>query len=160
MFSNAALHWITDHRSLWRDIDNILNPGGTIRFSFAAKGNSGNFLDAVGEIMDHSDFSSLFDDFAWPWYNPSIDEYREIIGSFEFSRMTVWTENRDRYFPDRDSLVGWIDQPCIVPFLAHLNEKTGPLFRDRVVDLTERKTECPDGRYFETFERINIYAVK
>lgn len=160
IFSNAALHWITDHYRLWKDIDGILMSGASVRFSFAGKGNSANFIEAVRAVMSHSNFSSLFDDFVWPWYNPSVEEYRELTEGMGFSRMTVWGENRDRYFPDRDALVGWIDQPCLVPFLEHLDKDTGASFRDRVVDLTVEKTSCPDGRYFEKFERINIYAEK
>lgn len=32
----------------------------------------------------------------------------------------VWGENADRYFPDEEAMVAWIDQPSLVPFLAAL----------------------------------------
>jgi trans-aconitate methyltransferase len=57
-------------------------------------------------------------------------------------------------------MVGWVDQPSIVPFLQHLDERTGRRFRDRVVESMLERTRQTDGRYWETFRRINVFARK
>lgn len=66
-------------------------------------------------------------------------------------------ENADRHFTEAE-LVLWIDQPSIVPFLARVKSDDKQAFRDDVVDRMLLKTRTPDGRYFETFRRLNLRA--
>ena len=54
----------------------------------------------------------------------------------------------------------WIDQPSLVPFLAHVPEQDKEAFRTFVVDRMIQETRQPDGRCFETFRRINVAATK
>ena len=57
-------------------------------------------------------------------------------------------------------MVGWIDQPSLVPFLAHLPEQAKVSFRNFVVSKMIGETKQEDGRCFETFRRINVSAAK
>jgi trans-aconitate methyltransferase len=79
---------------------------------------------------------------------------------FCFSDGRVWGENADRLFPDEDAMVKWIDQPSLVPFLLHVEESARQSFRSFVVELMIRRTRQADGRCFETFRRINLFARK
>jgi trans-aconitate methyltransferase len=72
----------------------------------------------------------------------------------------VWGENADRYFPDAGEMIRWIDQPSLVPFLAHLPERARPRFREYVIMRMIEETRQDDGRCFETFRRINVSAEK
>ena len=72
----------------------------------------------------------------------------------------VWGENADRYFPDAEEMIKWIDQPSLVPFLAHLPETAKPRLREYVVKRMIEETRQDDGRCFETFRRINVSARK
>jgi trans-aconitate methyltransferase len=55
-------------------------------------------------------------------------------------------------------MVGWIDQPSLVPFRQHLDEATGDRFRAEVIARMAGRTREADGRCFETFRRINVLA--
>ena len=57
-------------------------------------------------------------------------------------------------------MIRWIDQPSIVPFLRLVDEKQKEKFRNIVIEEMTKKTEQTDGRCFETFRRINVYAKK
>ena len=57
-------------------------------------------------------------------------------------------------------MVRWVDQPSLVPFLAHLDDNTGPAFRDAVVARMIEETRLPDSRCFEAFRRVNVWAKK
>ena len=57
-------------------------------------------------------------------------------------------------------MIRWIDQPSIVPFINHLPEEKRKEFRNIVVDKMIEKTKQKDGRCFETFRRINVFAKK
>lgn len=160
VFSNAALHWIKDHSRLLRSVRGALREGGVIRFNFAGDGNCSNFFKVIGEAMAQERFQRYFEDFEWPWYMPSITQYRSLIEASGFRNTKVWGENADRYFSDVQTMVNWVDQPSLVPFLALVADADKEEFRDYVVRRMVEETIQEDKRCFETFRRINVYAEK
>jgi len=160
IFSNATLHWIKNHTVLLNNVYKALKPGGKVRFNFAADGNCINFFSVVREVMKEESFSSYFKGFEWPWYMPTIKQYEDLLNKIPFREFRVWYENADRYFPDASAMTGWIDQPSIVPFLKYLDDDKKKHFRDTVVNQMIRETLQADGTCFETFRRVNLFAVK
>jgi trans-aconitate 2-methyltransferase len=160
VFSNATLHWVKDHRRLYRNVSRALRPGGRIRFNFAGEGNCSNFFKVVRQAMGTDRFGGHFTRFDWPWYMPSVDEYLHLAESSGLRDVRVWPENADRYFPDVETMIRWIDQPSLVPFLACVPACDKTEFRDFVVRRMIEETKQSDGRCFETFRRINVSAVK
>ena len=160
IFSNATLHWVKDHRRLYQRVGKSLRDNGRIRLNFAGDGNCSNFLRVVREAMSEKDFAACFADFPWPWYMPTIDEYATLVKSTGLTDVKVWGENADRFFPDVNTMIRWIDQPSIVPFLACVPDQQKSAFREFVVGRTIEETKQDDGRCFETFRRVNVYARK
>jgi trans-aconitate 2-methyltransferase len=89
-----------------------------------------------------------------------LKEYETLIKQLPFLEVKVWEEVADRYFPDEETLIKWIDQPSIVPFLEAIPASKKQGFRDYVVEKMLEDTLQADGRYFETFRRINVSAKK
>jgi trans-aconitate methyltransferase len=160
IFSNATLHWILDHERLLENCYRALCPGGAIRFNFAEEGNCSNFYAVVREAMEMDEYNEYFVDFSWPWYMPPVDTYRRVVEQTRFRETKVWPEKADRYFPDEDSMIRWIDQPAIVPFLRHIAPGKAKKFRDLVVEGMILRTKQSGGTCFETFRRINVLAHK
>ena len=161
IFSNAALHWVKDHKKLFDKCDNVLKDGGRIIFNFAGNGNCENFFQVVKEIAMYEEYSTYFKGFEWPWYMPSINEYKKLAEETKvFKNINVYEEDADRYFQNKEELIGWIDQPSIVPFINILPENIRKEFRDKVIEKMLKRTKQEDGTYFETFRRINILAEK
>ena len=160
VFSNATLHWIKDHKTLMRNVFKGLKDQGTVRFQFAGDGNCSNLFKVLKKVMDMDEYAGYFDRFDWPWYMPSIDEYRMLMEQTGFALTKVCPENADRYFTDAKEMIGWIDQPSIVPFLSSISAKDKKGFRDAVVEQMIERTIQDDGRCFETFRRLNVLARK
>ncbi|HHE31830.1 MAG TPA: methyltransferase domain-containing protein [Chlorobaculum parvum] len=160
IFSNAALHWVKDHEKLLRNVRRALRPGGRVRFNFAGEGNCMAFFRVICEAMSDERFRSFFAAFEWPWFMPPQEVYHELAEVSGLRNVEVWDENADRYFPDADTIIRWIDQPSIVPFLPYLPESERLAFRDFVVRCMIEETQELDGRCFETFRRINFSAIK
>jgi trans-aconitate methyltransferase len=137
-----------------------LRSGGLLKFNFAADGNCSHLFKVVRRAIEQEEFSYYFKDFIWPWYMPSVDEYTNLINSIKFQELRVWGENADRFFPNTEALIGWIDQPSLVPFLVCVPETYKAAFRDYVVEEMIQETKRDDGRCFETFRRINLFARK
>ncbi len=160
IFSNATLHWIKDHNRLLNNCYKALKDNGIIRFNFASNGNCSNFLKVIKETISSKKYRKYFNSFKWPWYMPTIEEYKIIISKTNFKDIKIWEENVDRYFADQYEMIKWIDQPSIVPFINVVDENIRDTFRNEVVEKMIDKTKQSDGRCFETFRRINIYEVK
>jgi trans-aconitate methyltransferase len=149
IFSNSTLHWVLDHRRLLSRARRALLPGRSLRFGFAGDGNSPTFFAVVREAMARAEFAGYFAAFQWPWYTPSVPEYESLMAGGGFAEFRVWEENTDRLFADAAEMTGWIDQPCLVPFLARVAEGDKPAFREVVVSEMVRRARRPGGRCFE-----------
>jgi trans-aconitate 2-methyltransferase len=160
VFSNATLHWIKDHRRLLQHVQRSLCNKGRLRFNFAGEGNCSHFFRVIREAMSLREYSAYFVDFQWPWYMPSLDEYMTLVREAGFRETRVWGENADRYFPDVDTMVRWVDQPSLVPFLPCIPEEQRVGFREWVIKRMTEQTRQLDGRCFETFRRINVSVRK
>jgi trans-aconitate methyltransferase len=158
IFSNATLHWIQDHKLLLSRIYQSLKENGIFRVNFGAAGNCVNFIRIVNEAMKLPEYAEYFRGFKQPWYFPEIEKYEKLVRQFPFSEVRVWAENADRYFPDADSMIKWINQPSLVPFLEVIPADKKQVFRDYVVGKMITATRQEDGRCFETFRRINVWA--
>jgi len=158
IFSNATLHWIKDHGRLLAGVHRALRAGGLLRFNFAGQGNCIHFFEVVRRTMTEDPFATAFQGFEWPWFMPSVSEYERLIGGFDFAELRVWQENADTAFATADALAGWIDQPSLVPFLAHLEGPDRQRFRDIVLDRMVECTRQADGTFLEAFRRINVRA--
>ena len=156
VFSNATLHWVKDHHRLWHNVRRALRPAGRIRFNFAADGNCRHLFEVVRQAMALPDFAAHFTDFTWPWYMPPVDRYAALVAAEGPQNARIWPENRDTSFPNAHTLTAWIDQPSLVPFLAHLPSDVRKPFRDFVVTRMLEETRQDDRTYFETFRRINV----
>ena len=161
IFSNATLHWVKDHKKLLENCHKALKNNGYIRFNFAGDGNCQSFFAVVKEAMQYEQFQKYFTNYEWPWFMPKLDEYKELAKKSNFKDVEVWGENKDRYFSNEEEMIGWIDQPSIVPFLKYITEKKDQKeFRNIVVDKMIARTKQDDGTCFETFRRINVMARK
>lgn len=160
VFSNATLHWVKDHNQLLKNVRLSLRSGGRLRFNFAGDGNCSRFFSVIREAMARDEYQNFFSGFEWPWYMPTVDEYRALAEATELQDVHVWGGNADRFFPDEQSIIRWIDQPSLVPFLVSVPEPVKNEFRNFVVNRMLEETKQNDGTCFETFRRINISATK
>lgn len=110
--------------------------------------------------MAEDKYAGYFDNFEWPWYMPIIEEYEKLLEVSDFREIKVWGENRDRFFPDKETMIGWVDQPSLVPFLKYIDGPDKKTFRDTMVERMIKETIQNDGTCFETFRRINVFAKK
>jgi trans-aconitate 2-methyltransferase len=160
IFSNATLHWVIDHKKLLSNSYKALKKNGLIRFNFAGDGNCSTFYAVIKDVMNMKEFKGNFMDFKWPWYMPKISKYKLLIDSCGFTNIEIWEENADRFFPSKDEMIKWIDQPSLVPFIKLIDGTQRAKFRNIVVNEMINKAEHDDGKCFETFRRINVYAKK
>lgn len=160
IFSNAALHWIKNHRRLLQNTFRALKENGVLLWDFAGYGNCSNFFEVIQEKIQNEKYKKYFSDFEWPWYMPTKDDYEKLVVASGFSQYSITEVNKDRFFLSADEMIKWIDQPSIVPFISIIPEEMKTEFRDDVIKSMLEKTLQPDGTCFETFRRIHVKASK
>jgi trans-aconitate 2-methyltransferase len=151
---------VCDHLNLLNKVERALCDGGVMRLNFAGDGNCSYFFKVIREAMEMTEFCKYFEKFEWPWYMPSVEAYKALVENSGFRNARVWGENADRFFTDTGAMIQWIDQPSLVPFLACVAAKDKDSFREFVVTRMIEETRQNDGRCFETFRRINVFAKK
>jgi trans-aconitate methyltransferase len=105
-------------------------------------------------------FSAQFAGFHWLWFMPSIETYASLAVAAGLRDVRVWGGDADRYFPDTGVLLRWVDQPCLVLFLPHITGADREAFRSCVHARMIEETLRPDGRCFEVFRCVNVFARK
>lgn len=135
-------------------------PYGKVLWDFGGFGNCCNFIDVVQKKILENNYAKYFENFEWPWFLPSKEQYTELISTIGFATYTIKGKNRDRYFSNTEEIIRWIDQPCIVPFIKYIPDELKENFRQEIIEEMLKRTQQPDGTCFETFRRIQIYARK
>ncbi len=143
-----------------KNVFQALKSNGALRFNFAADGNCSFFFKVIRQVMSEKLYVRYFKDFSWPWFMPTIENYKKLAKETKFSHIEIWGENADRYFKDIKAMIKWIDQPSIVPFLECIPESEKKNFRNYVVELMIEETKQKDKTCFETFRRVNVKARK
>lgn len=72
----------------------------------------------------------------------------------------MWEDVAGRFFPNQDAMIRWIRQPVIVPFLDRVPVTAKEAFMKMVVQEMIQRTQQPDGRCFEHFRRLQVFARK
>ncbi len=160
IYSNAALHWIHDHRTLLESLHRALRAGGRVHTSFASDRNCIHFKAALREVMARPKYASALEGFPWPWYMPSASAYETMVRGIPFTEAQTWIQPNHRAFPDTAALAAWVEQPCLVPFTDYLPPALGRSFSDEVVREVIERTRQPDGTCREIFNRLRFKARK
>ena len=75
VFSNAALHWVRDHRQVLKSIYRILKPTGRILLQMGGKGNAATIISVLDKIIEEGDWKQSFKDFGFPYGFHSPTDY-------------------------------------------------------------------------------------
>lgn len=99
VFSNAALHWVTQAEPAAHCIAAALKLGGRFIVEFGGKGNVQTILKALSEVSRRS---------LNPWYFPSLSEYATLLESAGLE--VVYAHLFDRPTPLGEAgLAGWLE---------------------------------------------------
>ncbi|MFC5409981.1 class I SAM-dependent methyltransferase [Larkinella bovis] len=153
IFSNAALHWMTDYEAVIRRMKHHLKPGGRLVAEFGGKGNVQQITDEITRQLRKRGYDRAV---SW-WYFPSIGEYTSLLEKHGFEVKLAQHYDRDTLLNDpQTGLTDWIEQ-----FGA--NFFSGVTAEDRAAVLEDTNTALKpalfrDGRWYADYKRLRIVA--
>lgn len=157
IFSNAALHWMTDAEGAAASMGASLRPGGRLVAEFGAAGNIRLIREALGASFEAA---GAADALVWPWYFPTVGEYASLLEHCGLEVRTAVRIERPTLLSDGEQgMRVWLGT-FANGMLSELAEDA----REAVVAETIRRlsaTALWDGsRWTADYERLRIEAVK
>ncbi|GAB3266335.1 class I SAM-dependent methyltransferase [Larkinella harenae] len=153
IFSNAALHWMTDYEAVVRRMKHHLRPGGRLVAEFGGKGNVQHITDELTHQLRKRGYDLTV---SW-WYFPSVGDYASVLEKHGFDVKLAQHYDRDTPLHDpQKGLVDWIEQ-------FGTNFFTNVTAEDRAAVLEETQAALKtvlfrDGRWFADYKRLRIVA--
>jgi trans-aconitate methyltransferase len=154
VFSNAALHWMTDPKAVISGVYRALKPSGRFVGEFGGRGNVACIIDALNETMLEY---GVDPEPLNPWYFPSADEYGRLLreGGFLARDLTLFP----RPTLLADDLLGWLNTFAL-NFLASISADDRPAFLRRVRDRLSESIQDASGKWTADYVRLRFYATR
>lgn len=133
VFSNAALHWIENHRAILQSVRPHLRPGGRILLQMGGRGNVAGLLSVVNEIIASPEWQGYFEGFrSPPWFFYGPEEYEAWLWEAGFEPIRVELLYRDMQHPGPVGFKGWL-RTIWFPYTGRLPEALREPFLDTIV---------------------------
>ncbi|MEO1771787.1 class I SAM-dependent methyltransferase [Candidatus Enterococcus ferrettii] len=153
LFSNAALHWITDHEKLLSQFQRLVNVEGLLICEFGGAGNVRKLTSAF-----QAELEKLGKNYQSPFYFPSCKQYQPMLEAHGFHVHLLQEYDRPTPLKGSEGLRNWLKQ-FFASDLAALSE----VEQERILSEVEATLEdsCWKETYWEAdYHRIRIVAEK
>jgi len=107
-FSNAALHWIRDHRPVLAGVRNSLVQSGRLLFQMAGRGNAAAMFEVADRLIRAPKWQGYFRGFGFSWQFCSAEEYRPLLDAAGLRATRVELFPKIMEQNGRDGLAGWV----------------------------------------------------
>jgi trans-aconitate 2-methyltransferase len=120
VFSNATLHWIADHDSVFRSVYNALRPGGRFVAQCGGGPNLARLYSRAASLMRNSAFVRFFGGWRNPWHFVLPDATRPALLRAGFDVIDASLEDAPVTFGDPEAYSEFLECVCVRHHLEHL----------------------------------------
>jgi trans-aconitate methyltransferase len=133
VFSNAALHWISDHKPVLAGIARSLCPGGRLLIQMGGEGNAAQVFEALKVLLENPRWAGYFDGFSFTYGFFGPEDYRQWLADAGLEPVRVELIPKDMGYSDREAFAGWI-RTTWLPWMSRLPEGEQPGFIKEFID--------------------------
>jgi trans-aconitate 2-methyltransferase len=90
--STAAFHWVLNHDALFKNLHNLLRPGGWLEAQCGGGPNLAALRQRVGTLISAPKFREFFSGFREPWLFETAEEATERLRHAGFVKITTAVE--------------------------------------------------------------------
>jgi len=133
VFSNATLHWLSDHPPVLEGIERCLVKGGRVVIQMGGKGNADKIFNVLGVVVDNSRWKNYFDNFSFTYGFFDTPEYRQLLVDVGLVPVRAELIPKDMTYPCREDFAGWI-RTTWLQWLSRLPESEKQVFIEALND--------------------------
>jgi trans-aconitate methyltransferase len=133
IFSNAALHWIVDQKTVLASVQRSLKSSSRLLFQMAGKGNAQAVLGILDDLLFDEPWKAFFEGFRFPYAFLSPEEYRELLVEAGLKPLRVELFPKEMKLVGSEGLAGWI-RTTWLPYTERLPIEKRDLFVKEIVD--------------------------
>ena len=160
IFSNAALHWVDDHRAFLRGAATCLRSGGRLVVSCGGRGNAHDVFVALRPEMRLKRWRPFFRRMPRPYLFYSPEDYERWLPRFGFKTIRVRLAPKDATYGGREGFAAWLR----TAWLPYVQRVPADLREEFIAAVAERYTTRhpldADGKVHVRMVRLEIAAVK
>ncbi len=160
VFSNAVLHWVTDHRPVLKNIYDCLKPGGRILLQMGGEGNAAEIISVLHDMKQEDKWKSYFMNFDFPYGFHGDKEYQTWLAEAGFVIKRAELIPKIMTHPDKAGLEGWI-RTTWLPYTQRIPESDREAFISELADRYISKQPLDsDGIIKINMMRLEVEAEK
>jgi trans-aconitate 2-methyltransferase len=154
VFSNAALHWMDNHRAFLRGAAAVLRSGGRLIVSCGGKGNAQDVFVALRPEIRLKRWREFFRRMPKPYFFYSPVDYEKWLPKSGFKIHKLKLAPKDATYDGRDGFAAWL-RTTWIPYVQRVPEKVGQAsslsvsgkMPDPQINLREEFIAAVTGRY-------------
>lgn len=160
VFSNAALHWVVDHRPVLQGIFRVLKPGGKVLVQMGGKGNAEDLIATLDTIMQQANWKEYFNDFTFPYGFYAPEEYAPWLQEAGFTDLSLELKPKVMVHDNRERFIGWL-RTTWLPYFERIPSALQEEFLETVVDRYIGTTTADDmGAVTTRMQRLEYMAIR
>ena len=157
IFSNAALHWVTDHDTLFPRLLSLLAPNGVLAVQMPSM-HDAPFRALQNEVARKGPWSRFLDDAGYARGLLPVETYYDVIRPCVAS-LDIWTTTYLHVLTGEDAVTEWAAGSSLRPFLDRLPPDQAIAFRAAYSQaLRPHYPSRPDGTTLLPFKRFFFIA--
>ncbi|HUL00355.1 MAG TPA: methyltransferase domain-containing protein [Nitrospirota bacterium] len=160
VFSNAALHWIKNHKPVLQGIYRSLKPGGRLLIQMGGKGNAERIVSIINKIQSQEPWQPYFEDFEFPYGFYKSEEYEQLLLDAGFCVKRIELIPKDMEHMGKTGLEGWI-RTTWLPYTERVpKEKRDSFIEEIAAKYLEQAPMDPDDKVHVAMVRLEVEAVR
>jgi trans-aconitate 2-methyltransferase len=186
IFSNSALHWVQDHRKVFRNFWEILKPmnsndiagsnnnnnntgSGQLLIQCGGYGNLQEIIAILERVAHLDHFKEHFVDWEQPWHFANVEDTNKLLQEIGYVNTKVYYSDDCITLPSRRIYSKFVKTVVMKSYLDHLSlhnddydtDKLKDLFLKLFLDEVEKYSSGKLNKtWFLDFVRLNVIAHK
>ena len=154
IYSNATLHWVPDHASMFRSLFQALKPGGWLVAQFGGDGNLVRLKARASQWAKQEPFAKFITlDTDSAHYATEI-ETRQHMEAAGFEEIATGLHPEEVRFPDAGAMRAFVSKVNLHKYVAALPDELAQQFAERVVS----EAEQDNPPFTLDYMRLTIHA--
>ena len=155
IFSNAALHWLDDHETLFPMLLSNLRPGGVLAVQMPNNFNAPSHQN-IYELAQSSKWIDKLGDLVRPAPVHNINWYFDLLSPLA-RRINIWETTYFQVLEGKNAVLEWTRSTALRPFVQALDETSVEAFEAEYAErLLEAYPHRRDGSTLYPFSRLFI----